>query len=159
MSASVPLLTTAAEPAGGIAGWTVDVMGALGAAGAGLTNLVDTVLPFIPSEVVLPVAGFAAGQGRLSLVAVIVWTTAGSIAGSWIVYAAGALLGRDRTRALAARIPLARPPARPRSTGPRNGSNGGAAPPCWWPAWCRWCAVSSPSRPASSACRYRPSPR
>lgn len=98
--------TNTAEPAGGIAGWAVDTMDALGAAGAGLTNLVDTVLPFVPSEIVLPVAGFAAGQGRLNLAAVIVWTTVGSVAGSWIVYAAGALLGRERTRALAARIPL-----------------------------------------------------
>ncbi|MFE7312300.1 DedA family protein [Streptomyces sp. NPDC057555] len=109
MSASAPFLASSAEPAGGIAGWVVEVMDGLGAVGAGLTNLVDTVLPFIPSEVVLPVAGFAAGQGRLSLWAVIVWTTVGSMVGSWIVYAAGALLGRDRTRALAARIPLVRP--------------------------------------------------
>jgi membrane protein DedA with SNARE-associated domain len=84
-------------------------MDALGAAGAGLTNLVDTVLPFIPSEIILPVAGFAAGQGRLSLPAVIVWTTVGSVVGCWILYATGALLGRDRTRALAARIPLIHP--------------------------------------------------
>ncbi|MFD8542616.1 DedA family protein [Streptomyces sp. NPDC059649] len=109
MSAFAPLLASSAEPAGGIAGWAVDVMGALGAAGAGVTNLVDTVLPFIPSEIVLPVAGFAAGQGRLSLWAVIAWTTVGSIVGSWIVYGVGAFLGRDRTRALAARIPLVRP--------------------------------------------------
>ncbi|WP_030239457.1 DedA family protein [Streptomyces sp. NRRL S-350] len=97
---------TSAEPMGGIAGWAVDVMATLGAPGAGLTNLVDTVLPFIPSEIILPVAGFAAGQGKLGLPAVIVWTTVGSVVGSWIVYAAGALLGRDRTRALAARIPF-----------------------------------------------------
>ncbi|MEU4115534.1 DedA family protein [Kitasatospora sp. NPDC028055] len=107
LASAVP--APAAEPAGGIAGWAADVMDALGAAGAGLTNLVDTVLPFIPSEIVLPLAGFAAGQGRLSLPAVIAWTTAGSVAGSWIVYAAGALLGRERTRALATRIPLVRP--------------------------------------------------
>ncbi|MFF7409017.1 DedA family protein [Streptomyces lydicus] len=108
-SSFAPFLAASAEPAGGIAGWAVDVMDALGAAGTGLTNLVDTVLPFIPSEIVLPVAGFAAGQGRLSLAAVIVWTTVGSVVGSWIVYATGALLGRERTRALAARIPLVRP--------------------------------------------------
>ncbi|GAA2260612.1 hypothetical protein GCM10010430_50850 [Kitasatospora cystarginea] len=100
------LLTASAEPAGGIAGWAVDVMDALGSPGTGLTNLVDTVLPFVPSEIILPVAGFAAGQGRLSLPAVILWTTVGSVVGSWIMYATGALLGRDRTRALAARIPL-----------------------------------------------------
>ncbi|MFE4517464.1 DedA family protein [Kitasatospora sp. NPDC056783] len=105
-SLSTVTASASAEPAGGVAGWAVDVMTTLGAAGAGLTNLVDTVLPFIPSEVILPVAGFAAGQGTLSLPAVIVWTTVGSVAGSWIVYAAGALLGPERTRALAARVPM-----------------------------------------------------
>ncbi|MEU9073976.1 DedA family protein [Kitasatospora sp. NPDC048538] len=98
--------TAPAQPAGGVAGWVLSVVDSLGAAGTGVANLVDTVLPFVPSEIVLPVAGFAAGQGRLSLVAVIVWTTLGSVVGSWIVYAAGAVLGRERTRALAARIPL-----------------------------------------------------
>ncbi|MFF2149100.1 DedA family protein [Kitasatospora sp. NPDC058190] len=108
-SASSMILTASAEPAGGVAGWAADVMGTIGAPGAGLTNLVDTVLPFVPSEVILPIAGFAAGQGRFSLPAVIIWTTLGSIVGSWIVYAAGALLGRDRTRALAARVPFVSP--------------------------------------------------
>ncbi|MFE9118391.1 DedA family protein [Streptomyces sp. NPDC007172] len=98
--------SSGAEPAGGIAGWAVHLMESLGAPGAGLTNAVDTVLPFIPSEVILPVADFTAGQGRMSLVSVIVWTTIGSVAGSLLVYLVGAALGRDRTRRIAARIPL-----------------------------------------------------
>ncbi|WP_228787200.1 DedA family protein [Nocardia terpenica] len=98
--------SSAAEPVGGIAGWAVHVMESLGAAGAGLANAVDTVLPFVPSEVILPVAGFTAGQGRMSVVAVIAWTTVGSVVGSLMVYFVGAALGRDRTRRIAARIPL-----------------------------------------------------
>ncbi|MEU8627996.1 DedA family protein [Streptomyces sp. NPDC048669] len=95
-----------AEPAGGVAGWAVHLMETLGAPGAGLTNAVDTVLPFIPSEVVLPVAGFTAGQGRMSPVAVIVWTTIGSVVGSLVVYLVGAALGRERTRRIMVRIPF-----------------------------------------------------
>jgi membrane protein DedA with SNARE-associated domain len=95
-------------PAGGIAGWAAHLMETLGAPGAGLANAVDTVLPFVPSELILPLAGFTAGQGRMSLVAAIAWATAGSVAGSLVVYGAGALLGRDRTRAIAERIPLVR---------------------------------------------------
>ncbi|MGV4927589.1 hypothetical protein K2224_29025 (plasmid) [Streptomyces sp. BHT-5-2] len=85
MSAAAPFLASSAGPAGGVAGWAVEVMGVLGAAGAGVASLVDTVLPFVPSEIVLPVAGFAAGQGRLSLGAVIVGTTVGYLltAGPW----------------------------------------------------------------------------
>jgi membrane protein DedA with SNARE-associated domain len=94
--------------AGGIAGWAAHVMESFGAPGAGLANAVDTVFPFVPSELILPLAGFTAGQGRMSLIAAIFWATAGSIVGSLVVYAAGALLGRDRTRAIAERIPLVR---------------------------------------------------
>ncbi|GLY86264.1 DedA family protein [Actinoallomurus iriomotensis] len=95
-------------PAGGIAGWAAHLMESLGAPGAGLANAVDTILPFVPSELILPLAGFTAGQGRMSLVAAIVWATAGSVLGSLVVYGVGALLGRERTRAIAERIPLIR---------------------------------------------------
>ncbi|GAA3455959.1 hypothetical protein GCM10018962_77930 [Dactylosporangium matsuzakiense] len=82
------------------------MMNALGSPGAGLANALDSIFPVLPSEVVLPVAGFAASRGELGLAAVIVWTTIGSVAGSLVVYGAGAWLGRDRVRALAARMPL-----------------------------------------------------
>ncbi|GHJ37469.1 hypothetical protein Sm713_30780 [Streptomyces sp. TS71-3] len=96
------------EHAGGVVGWATDVMGTLGAPGAGVANAVDTVIPFVPSEVILPIAGFAASEGQMSLTGAIFWATAGSVLGSLVVYYVGALLGRDRTRAVAARIPLIR---------------------------------------------------
>jgi membrane protein DedA with SNARE-associated domain len=42
----------------------------------------------------------------MSLVAAIVWTTIGSVAGALVLYLIGALVGRERTRAIAARLPL-----------------------------------------------------
>ncbi|MFB9442922.1 DedA family protein [Dactylosporangium vinaceum] len=89
-----------------VADWATSMMNALGSPGAGLANALDSIFPILPSEVVLPVAGFAASRGELGLAAVIVWTTIGSVAGSLVVYGAGAWLGRDRVRALAARMPL-----------------------------------------------------
>jgi membrane protein DedA with SNARE-associated domain len=89
-----------------VADWATSLMNALGSPGAGLANALDSILPVLPSEVILPIAGFAASRGELNLVAVIVWTTVGSVAGSLVVYALGAWLGRDRVRALAARAPL-----------------------------------------------------
>lgn len=56
-----------AAPAGGIVGWAAHMMETLGAPGAGPANVVDTIFPFVPSEMVLPIAGFTAGQGRMSL--------------------------------------------------------------------------------------------
>lgn len=88
--------------------WATRLMETLGGPGAGLAIALENLFPPIPSEVVLPLAGFAAAQGDLSLVSAIVWTTAGSVFGAVALYFAGALLGRDRMRALAAKLPLIR---------------------------------------------------
>jgi membrane protein DedA with SNARE-associated domain len=90
----------------GIVGWVIRIMEALGAPGAGLAVALENLFPPIPSELILPLAGFTASQGDMSLVGAIVWTTLGSVAGALVLYAVGALLGRDRTRAIAARLPL-----------------------------------------------------
>jgi membrane protein DedA with SNARE-associated domain len=91
---------------GGLAGWTVDLMERIGAPGAGLAIFVENLFPPVPSEVVLPMAGFAAQLGRLSLAEAVVWTTIGSVLGAWVLYGLGAWLGHERLRKLAARIPL-----------------------------------------------------
>lgn len=93
------------EP-GGIAGWATGLMETLGAPGAGLAVALENLFPPLPSELILPLAGFTASQGEMSLVAAIVWTTVGSLAGALVLYGLGALLGRDRMRAIAARVPL-----------------------------------------------------
>jgi membrane protein DedA with SNARE-associated domain len=99
-------LAVAGGSGGGVTGWVIRIMETLGAPGAGLAVALENLFPPIPSEVILPLAGFTASQGRMSLVAVIVWTTIGSVAGAVVLYLIGALLGRERTRAIAARLPL-----------------------------------------------------
>jgi membrane protein DedA with SNARE-associated domain len=91
---------------GGIAGWAIRIMETLGAPGAGLAVALENLFPPIPSEVILPLAGFTASQGDMSLLAAIAWTTLGSVAGAVVLYWVGALIGRERTRAIAARLPL-----------------------------------------------------
>jgi membrane protein DedA with SNARE-associated domain len=56
--------------------------------------------------VILPLAGFTASQGRMSLVGALLWTTLGSVVGAFLLYGLGVLLGRERLRAIAARLPL-----------------------------------------------------
>lgn len=51
------------EPAGGIAGWAADLVDAMGAPGAGLAIALENLFPPLPSEVILPLTGFAAGRG------------------------------------------------------------------------------------------------
>ncbi|MGO1049281.1 DedA family protein [Crossiella sp. CA198] len=90
----------------GIITWVTDLMTTLGAPGAGLAIALENLFPPLPSEVFLPLAGFTASRGGMSLLAAIIWTTAGSVAGAVALYYLGALLGRDRTRAIAAKLPL-----------------------------------------------------
>jgi membrane protein DedA with SNARE-associated domain len=81
-------------------------MDALGALGVGLAILLETVVPPIPSEVVLPLAGFIAGTGRMSLVAAFAAATLGSLLGAAFLYQLGRWLGPDRSRRLLDRLPL-----------------------------------------------------
>ncbi|HWD78131.1 MAG TPA: DedA family protein [Kribbella sp.] len=90
----------------GVAGWAVGLMEDLGPAGAGLAVALENLFPPLPSEVILPLAGFAAARGDLGLVSAIVFTTLGSVVGALALYGVGAVLGRDRTRAIAAKLPL-----------------------------------------------------
>jgi membrane protein DedA with SNARE-associated domain len=90
----------------GVAEWAVSVMETLGAPGAGLLIALENLFPPLPSEVILPLAGFSASRGELSLTGALLWTTAGSVAGAVILYWIGALIGRERLRAVVARVPL-----------------------------------------------------
>ena len=96
----------AAEEPTGVAGWAIDLMEKLGAPGAGLAVAAENLFPPLPSEVILPLAGFAASRGDLGLAAAIVFTTRGSVVGALALYGVGAGLGRNRTRGLAAKLPL-----------------------------------------------------
>lgn len=89
-----------------VVSWVTDLMETLGAPGAGIAIALENLFPPLPSELFLPLAGFTASQGGMSLVAAIVWTTVGSVAGALALYYLGALLGRDRIRAIARRMPL-----------------------------------------------------
>lgn len=94
------------EQLGGVAGWAVDVMEAIGAPGAGLLVALENLFPPLPSEVILPLAGFTASQGSFSLAGAIFWTTLGSLVGAAALYWIGAALGRRRLRAIVDRMPL-----------------------------------------------------
>ena len=91
---------------GGLVGWVLDVIEALGAVGVGLLVALESVFPPIPSEVVLPLAGFLAGQGRMGFGAVVAFATAGSLLGALVLYRLGTVLGTDRLERLADRLPL-----------------------------------------------------
>ncbi|AZM61118.1 MULTISPECIES: DedA family protein [unclassified Streptomyces] len=94
------------EPADGVAGWAADLVDTMGAPGAGLAVALENLFPPLPSEIILPLTGFAAGQGVIGLLPALLWTTVGSTAGATVLYWAGALFGRARMHAIWARLPL-----------------------------------------------------
>lgn len=93
-------------PQSGVAGFAVDAMEAIGGAGAGLLVAAENLFPPIPSEAILPIAGFAASQGVISLWGAIVWTTLGSVLGALALFFLGRRIGRARLVALLERMPL-----------------------------------------------------
>ncbi|CAH0171048.1 DedA family protein [Microbacterium sp. Bi121] len=95
-----------AENLNAIAAWAVALMETLGGVGAGVAIALENLFPPLPSEIILPLAGFTAAQGTLGLVEVLIWTTVGSIVGALALYGIGAWLGRRRMYAIAERIPL-----------------------------------------------------
>ena len=83
--------------------WISEIMRAMGAFGVGLLMFIENVFPPIPSELVMPLAGFLASRGVLALWLLIVAGSIGSVAGAVLWYWVGRKLGADRLRALTAR--------------------------------------------------------
>lgn len=73
-----------------------DIIESFGYIGIAFMIALETVFPPIPSEIILPLAGFTAGQGKLSLVGVIIAATLGSVAGALLLYALGRWFGQER---------------------------------------------------------------
>lgn len=90
----------------GLLGWAEDVMTALGEWGVGLLVMIETVFPPLPSEVVLPLAGFLTSRDTMSLPLVIGTATIGAYVGALGLYGLGAWLGQERSVRLLSRLPL-----------------------------------------------------
>lgn len=86
--------------------WVLDLMDRIGGPGIALGIFLENVFPPIPSEVILPLAGFTAAQGRYSIVEAVLWATFGSVTGALLLYGIGAALGIDRLKVIAHRMPL-----------------------------------------------------
>jgi len=91
----------AAEEADGLTGWVVDVIGEIGEVGVGVLIAAENVFPPIPSEAILPFAGFSAAEGDINGVLAWVAATIGALVGAYLLYGVGALIGTERLRVLA----------------------------------------------------------
>lgn len=91
-----------------IVDWVTGLMQAIGGPGVFLAILLENVFPPIPSEVILPLAGFTAAgpDAPYGPVEAILWATAGSLTGAFLLYGLGAVIGAERLRWIAEKMPL-----------------------------------------------------
>ena len=83
--------------------WITEFIESAGYLGVALLMIAENVFPPIPSELVMPFAGFSAARGALSLPGAIVAGTMGSLLGALPWYAAGRWVGEGRLERFAAR--------------------------------------------------------
>lgn len=76
--------------------WAVGIMERLGYPGVILIVALENIFPPIPSEVVLPFAGFLTRRGYLTLPGVVLAATFGSLLGALTLYCLGRIVGRQR---------------------------------------------------------------
>jgi membrane protein DedA with SNARE-associated domain len=86
---------------GGAADSFLQLIDRAGEVGVGVLIALENLFPPIPSEVVLPFAGFRAERGDLDLVLAWVAATVGALVGALILYGLGAWVGSERLHQLA----------------------------------------------------------
>ena len=85
--------------------WIVNTMNSLGYLGIGILMFLENLFPPIPSELIMPLAGYTASlpDGKLQLVPSIAAGVIGTVLGALPWYFAGSILGAERLERLADR--------------------------------------------------------
>ena len=82
----------------------IQIITDLGYLGIFLVMLAESIFPPIPSELIIPFAGFAAANGDLNLFGVLATATLGAVVGMLPWYYAGRIFGLERLRVLSDRF-------------------------------------------------------
>ncbi len=83
---------------GDLTNWVTDVIESLGYWGLAFLVALENVFPPIPSEIILPLAGFLTGDGRMNFFLALFAATCGSVGGALILYWVGVVFGEHRVR-------------------------------------------------------------
>jgi membrane protein DedA with SNARE-associated domain len=75
--------------------WIISIMEQLGYLGIALLMFLDNIFPPIPSEIIMPSAGYSASQGELLLAGVIIAGCIGSLVAAAILYWIGYKFNHD----------------------------------------------------------------
>jgi membrane protein DedA with SNARE-associated domain len=76
--------------------WTNDLMTSLGYWGIGLLMFLENLFPPIPSELIMPLAGFTVSQGRMNFGLAVLAGTVGTMAGTFAWYYLGRVVNYQR---------------------------------------------------------------
>jgi membrane protein DedA with SNARE-associated domain len=76
--------------------WINNLMTSLGYWGIGLLMFLENIFPPIPSELIMPLAGFTAAQGKMNLGLAVLAGTVGTMAGTFAWYYLGRLVNYQR---------------------------------------------------------------
>jgi len=79
-----------------MADWVQNLMDSMGYLGILLLMIIENLFPPIPSELIMPSAGFAASRGEMNLLMVIAVGTLGSVLGTLPLYYVGRAFGEKR---------------------------------------------------------------
>lgn len=83
--------------------WVVEIMTSLGYLGIGLLMFLENLFPPIPSELIMPLAGFTAAQGKMELVPAIAAGVLGTVLGAFPWYYLGKMVSEERIKGWADR--------------------------------------------------------
>ncbi|HYE19798.1 MAG TPA: DedA family protein [Tepidisphaeraceae bacterium] len=83
--------------------WATSMINSMGYVGIVFLMFLENVFPPIPSEVIMPAAGFTAARGQLNLYGVIAAGALGSVLGAIPLYYLGYFIGEARLKRWAAR--------------------------------------------------------
>jgi membrane protein DedA with SNARE-associated domain len=84
-----------------LAEWIPNIMNQLGYWGIGLLMLLENLFPPIPSELIMPLAGFTVAKGQMDFIPVIVAGVVGTILGAFPWYYIGKFISEERLEHLA----------------------------------------------------------
>jgi membrane protein DedA with SNARE-associated domain len=86
-----------------MADWVIETIEAAGYGGIVVLMFLENVFPPIPSEVIMPLAGYLVSRRKLSFLGIVIAGTAGSVLGALPLYYLGRKIGHERLVRLAAR--------------------------------------------------------
>lgn len=116
--------------------WIIGLLDAAGYLGVAFLMFAENVFPPIPSELIMPLAGFLAYQDQMNFVGVVIAGSIGSLAGTYLYYIIARKIGHDRVRHLLEKHGRWLTMSPRILTARRTGSTATAIWPCSWGAWC-----------------------